>query len=190
MVEFLLKTCKLDLNKKDVNGRTSLFFAAARGHCSIALVLISNGAKLYLKDRKGSTPLFAAVRNGHQRIAKELLNLGRVSIEFEDDLGRTLLWWAKKTGNVNITQLMLGAAQTMNIEPPTSHPSMECSPMVAEEQSEVWCDVCTRHARKGRLCYGCMTCENGGFCICVDCSEAGAKCHDASHEWTVEYFDY
>lgn len=137
----------------------------------------------------GSTPLFAAVRNGHEETVKMLLRLGEPSIELEDGIGRSLLWWATRSGNVNVTQLVCEILQSLGLEVPSSYPEMQHFPKLPAGQDIAWCDVCTRYVPKESSFNECRICEEGGFCICMDCSEIRAKCHDSSHEWFVKQLD-
>ena len=66
-----------DLNSKDSNGRTSLSWAAKRGHEAVVRLLLEKGAELEAKeDDFGQTPLSLAAGWGHEAVVKLLLEKG------------------------------------------------------------------------------------------------------------------
>ena len=79
-VEKLLKENKknpeLDLDYRDSDGATALFYAASKGYDKILEALIANGANLDLGKKGGATPLFEACANNHKDIAKALFKAG------------------------------------------------------------------------------------------------------------------
>ena len=79
-VEKLLKENKenpeLDLDYRNSDGATALFYAAQGGYDKIAHALIKKGANLDLGKKGGATPLFEACANNHKDIAKALFKAG------------------------------------------------------------------------------------------------------------------
>ena len=65
-----------DVNAKDINGRTSLYYAAFKRHDEIAELLIAAGADVNAKSRTGTTPLHNAAMIGHKEIIELLIAKG------------------------------------------------------------------------------------------------------------------
>ena len=91
-----------DVNIKDDDGFTALYFAAQEGQKEIAELLIEKGADVNVKLESqtakengmgGATPLRGAVANGHKETA-ELLIVKGADVNVKEDLGLTLLHFA------------------------------------------------------------------------------------------------
>ena len=91
-----------DVNIKDDDGFTALYFAAQEGQKEIAELLIEKGADVNVKLESqtakengmgGATPLRGAVANGHKETA-ELLIVKGADVNVKEDLGITLLHFA------------------------------------------------------------------------------------------------
>ena len=74
-----------DVNAKDKDGRTPLYYSAHEGHKEIAELLIASGADVNAKDflSRGRTPLHSAAEGGHREIAELLIAKGARLISFE-----------------------------------------------------------------------------------------------------------
>ncbi|KAJ5494850.1 hypothetical protein N7463_010937 [Penicillium fimorum] len=166
---------------EDLIGRTSLFLASARGHTEVVQELLSRGAMADTKDWYRSTPLFAAVRNGHEMAVSCLLDLQGACVQFEDGFGHTLLSWARKSGNTEVIEAVVKFAQMRGINVCEGDLAVKASSM-ATGGSTSWCDVCTRHLSAGGDYHACSNCLGGGFAVCSECFEIGARCLDGSHE--------
>ncbi|KAJ5319622.1 uncharacterized protein N7506_012326, partial [Penicillium brevicompactum] len=116
VVKRLLRSSGTKIDTCDDCGRTPLFLAAARGHSDLVHLLISQDALMNMQDRYMSTPLCSAIRNGHEDVVRLLLPFAKTAAGFEDALGKNLVWWANKTGNVNIIEIVDQWAQKMNIK--------------------------------------------------------------------------
>ncbi|KAI3333003.1 hypothetical protein F4824DRAFT_275426 [Ustulina deusta] len=83
-----------DLESKDENGRSPLWWAAGNGHEGVVKVLLEKGADLESKDENdGRSPLWWAAGNGHEGVVKVLLEKG-ADLESKDKDGLSLLLWA------------------------------------------------------------------------------------------------
>ncbi|KAJ5051341.1 hypothetical protein NUH16_003480 [Penicillium rubens] len=116
VVKLLLQSLEASIDTRDDTGRTPLFLAAARGRSEVLRLLLSCNALANVNDRYNATPLCAAIRNGHREAVELLLPLTESTVVFEDGLGRTLAWWASKSGCVKIIDLVHQLAQRMDIE--------------------------------------------------------------------------
>src|ERR1035438_660100 len=72
-VKALLRENSSLVSSLDKDGKTPLFFAAAKGHYEVAKLLLNHHADVDAKDRAGETPLHVAALNGQTEVAKLLL---------------------------------------------------------------------------------------------------------------------
>ncbi|OQD86881.1 hypothetical protein PENSOL_c083G04806, partial [Penicillium solitum] len=170
----------------DSIGRTSLFLASARSHTEVVQQLLSHGAMVDIKDRYGSTPLFAAVRNGHETAVMCLLTLQSTCVQFEDGFGHTLLWWAGKSGNTKVAEAVIQFIETRGIKVCEGDLAVEASSMATGDSITWWCDICTRFLSIGSAYHECSICLGGGFVVCLECFEMGARCLNGSHDLVLE----
>ena len=79
-VEKLLKENKenpeLDLDYRNSDGATALFYAASKGYDKIVEALIANGANKDIANYNGETPLFKACSEGHLLVVEQLGKAG------------------------------------------------------------------------------------------------------------------
>ena len=183
VVKLLLET-GADAEATDASGRTSLFLASIMGHVRVVEQLVSSGSLANTKDRYGSMPIFAATKNGHEKVVTCLLGIEGACMDFYDSFGRSLLWWANKSGNTQVTQAVLEFARgrDIQIDDGDFHGG---SSLVDMGGSTTWCDVCTRFVAAGALRYVCSICNGGDFDVCLECFEMGAQCHGSSHDLTL-----
>ncbi|XP_054287681.1 uncharacterized protein LOC129003414 [Macrosteles quadrilineatus] len=100
------KGCEADF--KNIHGNTPLLMAVERDLQSIANLLISKGADIFVKHR-GKSLLHIAVSNMSEEIVKKLIQNG-AEIDCKDDNGRTALHYAALYcyfDNINIVHLIL-----------------------------------------------------------------------------------
>lgn len=64
MVEYLLATNSVEVDVRDVAGKTPLFCAAEGGFTDIMRLLLDYGAQWHYRDENGRTPLLIAEANG------------------------------------------------------------------------------------------------------------------------------
>src|SRR5660398_280619 len=74
-VVFRLKP-KANVNARDRQAYTPLFYAVMNDHRDLVRALLTKGADVNAKDAEGATPLFYAVREGLQEIANLLMAKG------------------------------------------------------------------------------------------------------------------
>jgi hypothetical protein len=88
----LLLTRGLDINSKDLDGRTPLSFAAQYGHEEVVkLLLVRDDLSVNLTDSIGWAPLFFAARYGHEAVVQLLLARGDIDADLKDFYGCTPL---------------------------------------------------------------------------------------------------
>lgn len=78
LVKLLLESQQqcIDLDAADSDGWTPLHFAADRGHASVCLTLLDEGANVCSRDSNKRTPLHLAATGNHLEVARVLLAHG------------------------------------------------------------------------------------------------------------------
>ncbi|KAI9737021.1 MAG: hypothetical protein M1834_000610 [Cirrosporium novae-zelandiae] len=105
VVQMLLETGEVDVNSKDNDGWTPLFWAAMKGKENTAKLLLDRGADKEHKDNYDWTPLFAAVMYSEESTMKLLLDRG-ADKEVKNDKGKTPLSIAEKHRYTSIVKLL------------------------------------------------------------------------------------
>jgi ankyrin repeat protein len=109
---------KLDLNRKDAEGRTLLMEAALEKRLDLARLLLEHGVDPNLEDREGSTALHFAAQAHLPELTQLLIDKG-ARVDAKDHLGNTPLFKALTTfrgdadGNAIWALLLAGADRTV-----------------------------------------------------------------------------
>ncbi|KAF9072326.1 hypothetical protein BDP27DRAFT_1320730 [Rhodocollybia butyracea] len=85
---YLLQQRKVEVDSADLQGHTSLMWAAYQGDAVSVDVLLKYGADVATKDEGGLTPLHWAVVRGNKAVIKKLLESG-ADVSAKDSGGRT-----------------------------------------------------------------------------------------------------
>ncbi|RSL41816.1 hypothetical protein CEP51_016541, partial [Fusarium floridanum] len=179
VVKLLLGIPSVDASKTDRLGRTALFLASRYGQHQAVQVLLSDGRiNPGTRDWYGSTSLFAAVANSHFEVVELLIARG-ATVEKQDGVGRGLIWWARRTGNPRVLQLIVQHAERAGSCIP-GDPTPNDAISTRFDPKAAWCDACTLSIREG-CGYSCSVCDNGGFCLCAECFDGGIRCCEDSH---------
>ena len=93
---------------------TALYWAVARGHTAIALLLIERGANVAITTAERDGPLLAATRHNHTDIALALLQAG-ARLNSVDRFGDTPLLNAITRGNRAVVKALLRAGANPNL---------------------------------------------------------------------------
>lgn len=103
----------IDINQRDLKGKTPLFLAAQSGHVSVVRELLAHGAEKERINRLGRTPLHTAIDNGHLKVVRALLDAG-ANLEAKDIEGDSPLTRAILTGHLSIVQELLARGALMD----------------------------------------------------------------------------
>jgi ankyrin repeat protein len=103
----------VDINARDDEGMTALFYAVLNGHAIIASQLIDHGADLEVKDKAGLPVLHKAVEDDHVDTVRWLCEKG-LNLEALDDEGFTALYSAIDTQNVAMARLLVEKGANVN----------------------------------------------------------------------------
>jgi hypothetical protein len=88
-----------DVNAKDNNGSTPLFFCALKGHVEVARALIEAGADVNAKKDNGVTPLHMCAYTGHLEVSRALIEKG-ADVNAKEDDGVTPLYVCSQEGHL------------------------------------------------------------------------------------------
>lgn len=102
-----------DVNDKDIEGRTPLYYAVSNGHIDIVNTLLKNGADITQVTNKGNIPLHTATSKGYKEIIEVLLQ--HVSHDKLKDFinaktassGTTSLHVAAQSGSLEVVKSLL-----------------------------------------------------------------------------------
>lgn len=97
----------VDLNAKDDDGETALYFAIQSGFYDFAAALIDAGADVEMRSGSGDEPIHAAARNGAARIVVRLLVKGASVNAQSDKLRWTPLHYAARYGRIGVAHLLM-----------------------------------------------------------------------------------
>ncbi|KAH0558595.1 hypothetical protein GP486_004752 [Trichoglossum hirsutum] len=112
--EFLKRTYRADIEEKDGNGWTVLYFAVDNGHRMVAQLLLERGANIETKDEDGwtalhftgddgRTALHLAAAHGQEAVAQRLLEKG-ADVHVNDKNGWTPQRWAAERKHSAVVQ--------------------------------------------------------------------------------------
>ena len=94
------------VSQVDNDGRTPLFWAAARGHREVAELLLDHGARINARDQSRMSALHIAITGVHKEVVSLLLDRS-ARIEGKDSDGDTPLNRAIQAGAKDIVKLLL-----------------------------------------------------------------------------------
>ena len=73
IVKILADRGGIDLDRRDAEGNTPLYYACRQGYRDVAALLLERGADPSLANNRGETPLHAAARSGNREIIDRLM---------------------------------------------------------------------------------------------------------------------
>ena len=75
-----------DPNRKDANGQTCLFYAAAEGHLESCRILADSGANILSTDKNKERAMHYARRGNHRDVVEFLTSFGRKEVRKVQEL--------------------------------------------------------------------------------------------------------
>jgi len=109
IVKGLLDLGKIDVNHKDITGRSLLQNVVVWGNHQMAKLLLNNGANINSVDNYGRIVLYDALAYGDQGFLRYLLSLDKLDINHIDDEDNTLMQYPEVTKNDSIAKDILAA---------------------------------------------------------------------------------
>ena len=73
IAQIFLKKGGIDVNKRDAEGNTPLYYACLKGYRDLVLLLLDSGADVSVTNNRSETPLHAAARSGNKEIIGKLV---------------------------------------------------------------------------------------------------------------------
>ncbi|KLU91679.1 hypothetical protein MAPG_10197 [Magnaporthiopsis poae ATCC 64411] len=156
------------------------------GREAILDALLGRGLDPLHQDIYGMTPLAVAVAHQQEALVLKLLAATQGDFDLPDKFGRTLLWWARRGGNVNETLVDVlqreAERRGVTLLEPVASPRAQEGEAAGDLGRDggvvmgAFCDVCTLNLHFGDLGYKCHVCWNGQLVICRECFELGARC--------------
>ncbi len=104
----------IDINAKNSEGNTPLYYALIGGHGELAQLLIEKGADVTVKDARGMTPLYLAAGQGMYTIVELILAHDTIDINVQTDLGWTPLHIAVGQGRKEVVQLLVARGANLD----------------------------------------------------------------------------
>ncbi|KAF6238464.1 hypothetical protein HO173_003431 [Letharia columbiana] len=106
VVKAMIKRDGLEIDSKEVFGRTPLLLAAQWGHEDVVRLLIEKGADIDSKDRRGRTSLSEAAGEGREDMVRLLIEKG-ADIDSKDHGGQTSLSEAAGERREDMVRLLI-----------------------------------------------------------------------------------
>ena len=110
----LLSSGSIDIDQRDVFGRTLLTHATERGHAHIVRILLDKGADVSVKDALGYTTLHHSAGHDHLAVAELLMKAGSDLEAAATSDGFTPLHVAAMEGNPEVMEALIEAGANAN----------------------------------------------------------------------------
>ena len=129
----LITKYKCDINSKDSNGRTPLYYAASNNHLEVVRYFINEQqCDPMTKDNDGNTPLHIAVINNHLEVVRCFLNEQHCDPMTRDNDGNTPLHIAASNNHLEVVRYLI-------IE-------QHCDPMTKDNDDDTPLHYACRHS--------------------------------------------
>jgi ankyrin repeat protein len=118
VVQRILDHHNADINTRDPNSRTAIFYAVKnQDQVILDITLNDSRTNVNCQDRYGQTPLLYALSSRRSSMAYQLVKHHDISVTAEDRKGRTALWYAIATKEEHlIQQLLQKGSSTIDIQ--------------------------------------------------------------------------
>ena len=132
----LLKKPDLDVNERDRQGRTALFYACAQAQRDVVIALLKRGADTTLADNHSVTPLHQAAAVGNREIMGLLLE--SCPAEVSDDQGVTPLMSAISYKKVEAAKFLISQGANPETKDNAGHSAADYAAANGLKASELW----------------------------------------------------
>jgi len=103
----------VDVNLRDMDGRTALMYASFNGHTDIVNELLKKGAEVNLRDNYGRTPLMFASSGPFHETVKLLLENRADPDMVDGEEHYTAIMYAAAEGHLDVVKILLDS----NVDP-------------------------------------------------------------------------
>ncbi len=108
-----IKSCGVDVEKRNVFGSTALHEAAREGHEHATHILLSANADPNAQDKEGNTPLHLACTHNNRAVAIQLVAKDAY-VTMPNNIGQTCLQMAVQNGEEEITRCLIASGADVN----------------------------------------------------------------------------
>ena len=95
VVKELCNNESLEVDHKNMHGKTALHYAVALNHAKIADTLMNHGGSALVADNNGYTPLHTACKYGREKLLSDMLKRNSSNVDLQTNDGKTLLLVAR-----------------------------------------------------------------------------------------------
>ncbi|XP_048247261.1 ankyrin repeat and KH domain-containing protein 1-like [Haliotis rufescens] len=115
IVKHIIDEAKLNINTRDILGRTALMIAATYGHKDVFELLVEKDSDISRTDKEGNNILHMACRGGHVKMVEHVLSQKYIDINCRGQYGGTPLMFAAFHGRREVFDLLMtkGANATL-----------------------------------------------------------------------------
>ena len=95
VIKELCNNESLEVDYKNMHGKTALHYAVALNHAKIADTLMNHGGSVLVADNNGYTPLHTACKYGREKLLSDMLKRNSSNVDLQTNDGKTLLLVAR-----------------------------------------------------------------------------------------------
>ena len=106
-MQVLIRVGQADVQLKDEEGRSSIFYAAGNGHTEAVRILLGSRADVNAQSNSRWTPLIAAANDGFLDTVRVLVKEGSADVNFADTGGWSALFYAALNGHAGVVTFLL-----------------------------------------------------------------------------------
>ena len=131
IVQIFLKKGGIDVNKRDAEGNTPLYYACLKGFRDIVNLLLDNDADVFVSNNLSETPLHAASRSGNKEIIGKLVQYGAEldatdnELDATDNEGRTPLIRLLENRRTDTAMFLIEQGADTEIADNTGHKAID-----------------------------------------------------------------
>lgn len=164
----------IDLNKRDAEGNTPLYYACLKGYRDIVILLLDNGADAAVANNRSESPLHAAARSGNKEIISRLVEK-EIDLNTTDNEGRTPLLCLLDNKRTDAALFLVDKGADTDIADSTGHKAIDYA--TAHGLREVVARLSVEKAATSSAIHRSIKpCITGRAKLCAHCSLLQEKC--------------